>query len=117
MMKKFLTGALLAGAPVLVLAQANAFSVLGVIANILRILIPILITVALIVFIYGVIKYVIAKNSDDKGQARKVIVRGIIGLFVIVSVWGLVAVIQTTFGIETNTTTPEVRPLPDGYPR
>lgn len=98
-MKKFFTGALLAGAPVLVLAQTNAFSILGVISNIMRIAIPLLITAALLFFIYGVVKYVIAKNSDDKGEARSVIVRGLIGLFVILSIWGLVGVIQSTFGI------------------
>jgi|AntRauTorckE6833_2_1112554.scaffolds.fasta_scaffold114318_1 hypothetical protein len=99
MIKKFLTGALLAGAPMLVLAQTNAFSILGVISNIMRIAIPLLITAALLFFIYGVVRYVIAKNADDTKEARSIIGRGLIGLFVILSIWGLVGVIQSTFGI------------------
>ena len=99
MMKKILTGTLLAGFPALVLAQANAFSILGVISNLMRILIPLLITAALIYFIYGVIKYVISKNADDTQEAKSIIFRGLIGLFVILSIWGLVGVIQSTFGI------------------
>jgi phosphotransferase system glucose/maltose/N-acetylglucosamine-specific IIC component len=99
MLKKILTGSALALTPTLVLAQANAFSILGVISNIMRIVIPLLVTAALLIFIYGVVKYVIAKNADDTKEARNIIVRGLIGLFVILSIWGLVGVIQSTFGI------------------
>lgn len=98
-MKKILTGTLLAATPTLVLAQANAFSILGVISNLMRILIPLLITAALIYFIYGVIKYVISKDADGTKAAREIIFRGLIGLFVILSIWGLVGVLQSTFGI------------------
>jgi hypothetical protein len=99
MMKKIFTGLVLAGAPALVMAQANAFSILGVISNIMRVIIPLLITAALIYFIVGVIRFVIAKTGDEKGEAKAVITRGLIGLFVILSIWGLVGIIQSTFGI------------------
>ena len=99
MMKKLFTGVLLAGAPVLVLAQTNAFGILGRISNILNTLIPILITAALLFFIYGVVKYISAKNADSAKEARSVIGRGLIGLFVTLSIWGLVGVIQSTFSI------------------
>lgn len=98
-MKKILTGAMLAFMPVLVMAQANAFSILGVIRNLLNVLIPILITAALVYFIWGVISYVIAKDADDQAKAKSVITRGVIGLFVILSIWGLIGIIQSTFGI------------------
>ena len=98
-MKKIFTGAMLAFMPVLALAQTQAFTILAVIKNILNILIPILITAALVYFIWGVISYVIAKDADDQGKAKSVITRGIIGLFVILSIWGLIGVIQSTFGI------------------
>ena len=98
-MKKFFTGAVLAFMPMLVMAQVHALSILGTIQNILKVIIPILITAALVFFIFGVIKYVIADNSDDQAKAKSIIARGIIGLFVILSVWGLIGVIQSTFGI------------------
>ena len=97
-MKKILTGTLLAGFPAIVLAQANAFSVLGVIANIMRILIPLLITAALLYFIWGVVRYVIATDSDGKASAKDVVVRGVLGLVVITTIWGLVGFVQSTFG-------------------
>lgn len=99
MMKKIVTAFALAAVPSFALAQANAFGILGTISNLMRIIIPLLITAALIYFIYGVIKFVIAKTGDDKGEAKDIVVRGIIGFFVILSIWGLVGIIQSTFNI------------------
>lgn len=98
MFKKIVIGTALTF-PGIVLAQANALSILGTIGNIMQVLIPLLITAALLFFIYGVVRYVIAKNADDTKEARSIIFRGLIGLFVILSIWGLVGVIQSTFGI------------------
>lgn len=63
-------------------------------------IIPILFSLALIVFIVGVIKYIVnADEATEREQGRKFMLYGIVALFVMVSVWGLVAVIQGTFGI------------------
>ena len=95
-MKKIITGAVLAFMPLFVFAQTSIFTWLGTLKNILDILIPILVTAALVYFIYGVVRYVISSDSDDKEKARSVITRGVLGLFIIVSIWGLVGIIQTT---------------------
>ncbi len=97
-MKKVITGAMLAGLPAIALAQANAFSVLGVIGNIMRILLPLLVTAALLYFIWGVVKYVIAKDGDGMKEAKEVIIKGVIGLVAITTIWGLVGFVQSTFG-------------------
>ncbi len=98
-MKKFITGATLAALPTVVLAQTTAFSILAVIRNIMNIVIPLLITGALIFFIWGVIQYITAKDADAKEKGKKVLVQGVLGLFIIVSVWGLIGIIQSTFGV------------------
>ena len=100
-MKKIITGAALSAfaLPIIAFAQTTIFSIMGVVSNVLNILIPILITAALVYFIWGVISYVIAKDADDKEKARSVVTRGILGLFIVVSVWGLIGIIQSTFGI------------------
>jgi hypothetical protein len=65
--------------------------------------IPILVALALLVFFYGVVRYVIAGDgSDDREEGRWFMIYGIIGLFVMVSVWGLVSVISNTFDIGTS---------------
>ncbi len=89
-------GALL---PSLAFAQATANTILQTVQNIFNILIPLLITLGVIYFIWGVIQYVTAKDENAKSEARSVMISGIIGLFVIVSIWGLVRVITSTFGV------------------
>lgn len=77
----------------------SAMSILGIISSILSIVIPILVTLAVIYVIVGVIKYATAKEDKTQDEARKTIISGVIALFVIVSIWGLVAIINNTFGI------------------
>ena len=72
-------------------------------ASLLRLVIPLLVGVALIMFIYGIIIYVINANSDDKRkEGTKSMLMGIIGLFVMISVWGLVKVLGSTFGLDNT---------------
>ena len=99
-MKKIVSSVVAFSIPALAFAQgADAFSILTVLKLFADRLIPLLITAALLFFIYGVVRYMIASNPDDKDKAKKFVVNGIIGLFVILSVWGLVGVIQRTFGV------------------
>ena len=63
--------------------------------------IPLIISLALVMFIWGVVQYVI--NTDDeakKSKGREFMIWGIIGLTVMFGVWGLVKIVGTTFGIE-----------------
>ena len=70
----------------------------GTIPQILNIVIPILMVIATIVFIWGIISYILSAGSDErKKEAKNLIIWGLIGLFVIIAMWGLVTVIGTTF--------------------
>ncbi len=109
-MKKIVSG-IIVSVPVFAFAQgADATSILQKISDLLSVSIPIVITAALLFFIFGVVRYVIAGNPDDKDKAKGIITKGIIGLFVILSVWGLIAVIQRTFGIGNPQITSENLP-------
>lgn len=71
--------------------------------------IPLIFALAVVMFIWGVVQYVI--NSDDetkKSQGRQFMIWGIIALTVMVSVWGLVKILGATFGIEYAI--PQVKP-------
>ncbi len=64
-------------------------------------LIPLIFTLATLVFFWGVVQYVI--NGDDaekKSKGRDFMIWGIIGLSVMISVWGLVGIVTKTFGIK-----------------
>src|SRR3989344_6255385 len=64
-------------------------------------LLPLLVGIAVLVLIVGIIRYITAGEDEEKrGKARGLMIYGIIGFFVMVSMWGLVAFLGTTFGIE-----------------
>lgn len=70
-----------------------------VVVNVVNnILVPILMAIAFIVFIYGAYKYFIynAANESEKAEGRKFVMWGIIGFVVILSVWGLVNIVKET---------------------
>ncbi len=58
-----------------------------------------LLGIAIILFMYAVFKRVIAKGEKEVSEATQMIVWGLIGLFVIVAVAGLVGAIKSTFGL------------------
>ncbi len=97
--------------PTIALAQGNQNSCSGPIENVSALLnlvgciirdalIPLLITLSVIVFIVGIIKYIAAADDSAKREdGRKFMLYGIIALFVMISIWGLVGVLQGTFGL------------------
>ena len=66
--------------------------------------IQILIAFAVIWIIYNVVRYIMKADSDEKGPIGSAILWGIVGLFVILSIWGLVRILSNTF--RTDTTAP-----------
>lgn len=70
------------------------------IGDILSIIVPILIALGVIYFIWGVITYVISDDEEAKQAGRNRIIFGIIGLAVIIGLWGLVRILTRTFGVD-----------------
>ena len=79
---------------------ADLTSLLGVISNLLNLIIPILMILATVVFLWGVITYITAGGDEEKAKAgRGYIIWGLIGLFAMVAVWGLVLALVNTFQV------------------
>ena len=57
-------------------------------------IIPILIGLALVLFLWGILRYLFSKDDIAKAEARSFMMWGIVALFVMVSVWGLVGILQ-----------------------
>jgi len=110
----FLVAVLLS--PVFVFAQGGDLQ--GVATNIfdvIKALIPIVFALALLYFFWGLAKYILAAgNEASKQDGKGIMIWGIIALFVMVSVWGLVKILQATFNISDseNITLPAV---PENY--
>jgi len=85
--------------PAIVSAQTTVVTVLGVFKSVLDLLIPIVITLAVVIFFFGLAMYLL-KADDDKEKGRNIMIFGIITLFVMVAVWGLVEVVANTFDVD-----------------
>lgn len=89
------------------LANAGTIqSILCRIGNILDILIPILVILGVVYFIWGVITYFIGDDEEAKKKGRDRIIYGLIGLVVIVAMWGLVGIVLKTFNVDNSGTIP-----------
>jgi hypothetical protein len=77
---------------------AYPLSVTTGIMTVLEFLFPLLLALAVLYFIWGVVVF-IAQAGDEKArtEGKQRMVWGIGGLFIIVSVWGLVALLQSIF--------------------
>ena len=64
--------------------------------------VPVLFAVAFIVFLYGVAKaYIFSKGEPaEVAKGHKLILWGIVAFVVMISIWGLVNVVSSTFGLD-----------------
>ena len=60
---------------------------------------PLLFALAAVAFVWGVIQYYLINpdNEDKKKKGKSYMIWGLIGLFVMVAMWGLVSVLTNTF--------------------
>ena len=101
---KKLTPVTLSCIPLLALAATTLQDVIENIKDVLETLIPLLMIVATVVFLWGVIRFITAGGDEDKiREGRSLIIWGLIGLFVMVAVWGIVEILGQTLGIEEET--------------
>lgn len=65
-----------------------------------RLVLVLLFVLALLVFVWGMVKFIFAASSPDKlKEAKGILWWGIIGMFILASVFGIVVALQTYFGI------------------
>lgn len=81
--------------------------VIDFIGNFLNRLAPFIIALTLLVFIYGLFRMILGGGEQAKKEGRQIIVFGVVGLFVMVSVWGLVNVIKLGFGFSNVSAPPQ----------
>ena len=65
----------------------------------LNLVIPTLIALGVVYFIWGVVQYVIGDSEEAKKKGRDHMIFGIIGLAVIIGLWGLVYLVADVFDV------------------
>ncbi|MHB8660720.1 MAG: pilin [Minisyncoccota bacterium] len=78
--------------------QGYSASIINIINGLVA---PVLLAIAFIFFLWGVYKYFIfgATNDTERATGRQFVLWSIIGFVVIFSIWGLVGVVGSTFGL------------------
>lgn len=90
--------------PAMTFASDTTFGdILATLIGYLNYVVPAFITVAVAYFIWGVIQFITSSEEDAKKKGKGKIINGLIGLFVIISFWGIIAVLQNTFRIDNRT--------------
>lgn len=82
--------------PFFVFAQVNTSGIEGLLFSIQRVIsltIPVLIGLAVLAFSWGIVKYLF---GSDKEGGKQMMIWGIIAIFVMTSVWGLVGILRST---------------------
>lgn len=69
---------------------------------------------ATLFFIWTVIAYIREKDSKEAANKKSAMFRGIIGLFVIVAIWGIIRILAQTFGVTTGNNAGINVPCPPG---
>ncbi|MCX6753076.1 MAG: hypothetical protein NTW62_01855 [Candidatus Nomurabacteria bacterium] len=69
--------------------------------NINKSIIPFIMALSFAVFFWGIVQYLLGANEETKRtKGREFMIWGIVGLAVMISIWGFVAVLGNTFGVQ-----------------
>jgi len=86
--------------------QPGLGGVIVTIKSLLDDVVPICLVIALIYFIYGLAEYILESGeTNKKEEGRTRMIYGTIAMFVIVSIWGIIGLINETVGITASDNT------------
>ena len=100
-MRKIFGSSALAAATLILPMFASAATLLNTLAlanTFLNALIGLFITLAIVVFFWGLIKYLV-NAGEAKTEGLQIMFYGVISIFVMVSIWGIIKLLQNTFQV------------------
>jgi hypothetical protein len=74
---------------------------LNLISVILNAAVGMFVTLAIVIFFWGLIKY-LANTGEQKSEGLKIMYYGVMTIFVMVSLWGIVRLLQNTFQVTST---------------
>ena len=96
----------IAVAPAVAYAQGTSVqSLISALGSLITSLFPLVGGIALLVFLWGLAKFIKRVGAGDEKaveDGKRLMVWGIIALFVLASVWGIVAFIQSALGLPAS---------------
>jgi len=87
------------------------FNILSTISGLINLATPVVVGLALLYFFWGLATYILnAGNEEKKKDGKNIMIWGLLALFIMVSVWGIINVVRDTFQLnDTNIQVPGVR--------
>lgn len=70
----------------------------GIFFSLANALVPFIAALSLLAFFWGVARFILAKGDEERFAGKKFMLWGILSMFVMVSIWGILALIITTVG-------------------
>ena len=85
-------------------------AIIGLFIDIGLKLIPFLGAVAFLVFVWGVARFIKSAGSEQElKDSKKLLIWGVVGMFVLVTIWGIISFLGGEFGfIEGNPFIPQI---------
>lgn len=75
--------------------------------NIINALLPIVVALALLFFFWNLVKFIFNAGDDEaRAEGKKSMLWGILTLFIIVSIWGIIGFLGTATGIDQGGSAP-----------
>lgn len=97
------------GEPVNIAQKYNEFDSFGLggfitqVNRVVNYIIPFLVGLAVLVVIYGVFSFISnAADEEARASAKQFIIWGVIGIFIMLSVWGLVSILENTLTFQKD---------------
>ena len=74
---------------------------LGTIQGIINRIVPFIVGLAVFIVIWGIFTYIThAAEEEKRAEARQFIIYGVIGVFLMLSIWGFVNILYNTFDLD-----------------
>jgi hypothetical protein len=87
---------LISGIPAVALAAPTFASLVGRVVGVINLAIPVLSGLIILTFLWGITRYVFSNAEAEKGKSKAIMGWGLVALFVVFSIWGIVAVFERT---------------------
>ena len=103
-MRKIVGTSLLSAVTLALPSFAGAATLLNTLAlanTFLNALIGLFITLAIVVFFWGLIRYLTAVG-EEKSAGLQIMFYGVLAIFVMVSIWGIIRLLQSTFSVTST---------------
>ncbi len=85
-----------------IVGAASLFDTLSLANTFLNALIGLFITLAIVVFFWGLIKYLTSLSGENASEGLQIMMYGVIAIFVMVSIWGIIRLLQNTFKVTST---------------